>query len=59
VGTLLGEAGVNVASWNQARRGSGGEALAAIAVDQSIANGLRTRLEQLPDLLEVRVVNFG
>lgn len=61
VGTVLGEAGVNIASWHQARSGpgSGGEALAAITVDQSVANGVRIQLEQLPDLLEVRIAHFG
>jgi D-3-phosphoglycerate dehydrogenase len=59
VGTILGEAGVNVASWHQGRTASGGEALAAIAVDQSVANGVRTHIEQLPDILQVRIVDFG
>ncbi len=59
VGTILGEAGVNVASWHQARSGATGEALAAIAVDQSVADAVRGRLEQLPDILEVRVAHFG
>ncbi len=61
VGTVLGEAGVNIASWHQARAGAGGggEALAAIAVDQSVANSVRSQLEQLPDLIEVRIAHFG
>ena len=60
VGTVLGEAGVNIASWHQARGGSaGGDALAAITVDQPPANGVRERLEKLPDILQVRVAGFG
>jgi D-3-phosphoglycerate dehydrogenase len=60
VGTLLGEGGVNVASWHQARSGTpGGEALAAITVDQPVADGLRGQLEKLPDILQVRLANFG
>ena len=60
VGTLLGEGGVNVASWHQARGGTpGGEALAAITVDQPVADGLRGQLERLPDILQVRLANFG
>lgn len=60
VGTVLGEAGVNIASWHQARGGSaGGDALAAITVDQPPANGVRERLEKLPDILQVRFAGFG
>jgi len=60
VGTILGEAGVNVGSWHQARGGTpGGVALAAITVDQAPADGVRERIEQLPDLLEVRLAYFG
>jgi D-3-phosphoglycerate dehydrogenase len=60
VGTVLGEAGVNVASWNQARGdAAGGEALAAITVDQPVADGVRVQLERLPDILQVRLANFG
>jgi D-3-phosphoglycerate dehydrogenase len=59
VGTILGEAAVNIASWHQARGATAGQALAAIAVDQSLPQGARDRLQQLPDILEVRIVNFG
>jgi D-3-phosphoglycerate dehydrogenase len=59
VGTILGEAGVNVASWHQARREVGSDALAAITVDQAIAPGVREGLERLPDVLQVRVAHFG
>jgi D-3-phosphoglycerate dehydrogenase len=59
VGTILGEAGVNVASWHQARGGAGSDALAAITVDQAIAPEVREGLERLPDVVQVRVANFG
>jgi D-3-phosphoglycerate dehydrogenase len=60
VGTVLGEAGINVGSWNQARRGTPGtEALAAITVDQPLTNGVRERLAREPDILQVRLAHFG
>ncbi|MGE5156378.1 MAG: ACT domain-containing protein, partial [Betaproteobacteria bacterium] len=59
VGTILGEAGVNVASWHQARGAAGGDALAAITVDQPVAASVRKQLEQLPDIRQVRFANFG
>ena len=59
VGTMLGECGVNIASWHQGRDAREGEALAAITVDQPPVDEVRARLAQLPDILEVRVANFG
>jgi D-3-phosphoglycerate dehydrogenase len=56
---MLGESGVNIASWHQGRDAHAGEALAAITVDQPPGDAVRARLEKLPDILEVRVANFG
>lgn len=59
VGTLLGESGINIGSWHQARDAGPGQALAAITVDQPPVDGVRRRIEQLPDVLEVRLAHFG
>src|SRR5690606_2512334 len=37
VGTLLGEAGVNIAEYHQARLEAGGEALAAVQIDTTVS----------------------
>ena len=66
VGTVLGSAGINIASYHQARRsapGAGGEggghnALAAINVDQALTNGVLDKLQTLPDVVDVRLANF-
>lgn len=58
VGTLLGDAGVNIAEYHQARLAQGGEALAAIAVDAPLTDELRARLLALPDVLSATVVDF-
>ena len=50
VGSVLGDAGVNIAEYHQARLEAGGEALAAIAVDGAIE---RAVIERLADLDEV------
>jgi len=56
VGTALGDAAVNIASYYQARRGgSGSEALAGIVVDQVPASDVLERLTKLPEVSEVRV----
>jgi D-3-phosphoglycerate dehydrogenase len=60
VGTALGSAGINIASYHQARRATPGqEALAAINVDQALTNGVLGELQRLPDVLDVRLAYFG
>ncbi len=60
VGTLLGQAGINIGSYHQARRSAPGtDALAAITVDQPLTNGVLEHLGQAPDVLEVRLAYFG
>jgi len=58
VGTLLGEAGVNIAEYRQARLAQGGEALAAVSVDGGVGEDVKRRLLELPDVRSVTVVSF-
>lgn len=58
VGTLLGDAGVNIAEYHQARLAQGGEALAAVSVDGVVDDATRARLLQIPEILTVAVVRF-
>ena len=58
VGTLLGDAGVNIAEDHQARLAQGGEALAAISVDGTVGAGVREALLKLPDITSATVVHF-
>jgi D-3-phosphoglycerate dehydrogenase len=50
VGTVLGDAGVNIAEYHQARLEQGGEALAVISVDGDVSETSRRRLLALPDV---------
>ena len=50
VGTLLGDARVNIAEYHQARLAQGGEALAAISVDGTVGASVRAPLLELPDV---------
>ena len=60
VGTLLGQAGINIGSYHQARRAAPGtDALAAITVDQALTNGVLDHLAKAPDVLDVRLAYFG
>ncbi len=58
VGTILGNAGVNIAEYHQARLAEGGEALAAIAVDGAAHRELRQRLLEVPEVQSATVVSF-
>ncbi|HEX5576990.1 MAG TPA: phosphoglycerate dehydrogenase [Gemmatimonadaceae bacterium] len=59
VGTLLGDAHVNIAEYHQARLREGGEALATVSVDGEIAESVRKRLLELPDVTSATVVNLA
>jgi len=58
VGTALGNAKVNIAEYHQARLAQGGEALAVIAVDGNVGQGVRDVLLGLPDVLTATIVQF-
>lgn len=59
VGTLLGEAGVNIAEYHQARLAQGGQALAAVSVDGDVSESIRESLLRLPDVSSASVVCFN
>jgi len=58
VGTKLGEAGINIAEYHQARLLQGGDALAAISVDDAVSAELGRALLELPDVRSATVVCF-
>jgi len=60
VGTVLGEAAINVSAYHQSRGGPGSmEALATIVVDQPPASAVVAQLSELADVLEVTVANLN
>ena len=58
LGTTLGEAGVNIATFHLGRREAGGEAVALVSVDGHIARELVARLEALPGVKRVKPLRF-
>jgi D-3-phosphoglycerate dehydrogenase len=54
VGTLLGEARINIGEYHQARMEAGGDALAAITVDGKLPHDVVDKLRALPEVLDVR-----
>ncbi len=59
VGTVLGDAGVNIAEYHQARLEQGGEALALITVDGAISEESRRRLLALSDVRFATILTFA
>jgi D-3-phosphoglycerate dehydrogenase len=59
VGTLLGDAGVNIAEYHQARLSVGGDALAAVSVDGEITAAVRKKLLDLPDVQSATAIDLS
>jgi len=58
VGTLLGNAGINIAGYHQARLGAGGEALAVVSLDARVDAAVLDSLGRLPEVHSVRQVQL-
>ncbi len=58
LGTALGEAGINIATFNLGRRAAGGEAVALVAVDGEVPSGVIDELKALPGVREVVPLHF-
>jgi D-3-phosphoglycerate dehydrogenase len=59
VGTLLGEAGVNIATMAVSRNRPGGNALMALTIDNPLPPELIERLRSEPGFVEVRFIRLG
>lgn len=58
VGTVLGEAQINIAEYHQARLAQGGDALAAVSVDGAVSDDVQTALLEIPGVRTATVVTF-
>ncbi|MDP8912881.1 MAG: phosphoglycerate dehydrogenase, partial [Pseudomonadota bacterium] len=58
LGTSLGEAGINIGTFNLGRRAAGGEAIALVSVDSPIGASLVKELKALPGVREVKPLRF-
>lgn len=58
LGTALGEAGINIATFNLGRRAAGGEAVALVAVDDPVTPDVVARLCALEGVREVVPLSF-
>ena len=58
LGTALGEAGINIATFNLGRRAAGGEAVALVSVDGEVAPDVVQTLCRLEGVREVVPLSF-
>ncbi len=58
LGTLLGEAAINIASFHLGRQAEGEDAIAIVGVDQVVPESIQQRLRALPHVRYVKVLTF-
>jgi D-3-phosphoglycerate dehydrogenase len=58
LGHLLGEAGVNIATFNLGRVAAGDDAIALVGIDQAPGAELIAKIQALPHVKEVRALKF-
>ena len=57
-GSVMGDAGVNIATFNLGRERAGGDAIAIVAVDDRVPDGVLEKVAALPQVLRVRRLSF-
>jgi len=58
VGSVLGEAGLNIANFNLGRVAAGGDAVCLIEVDAEVPADVVAKLEALPNVVQVKPLKF-
>ena len=59
IGTLLGETGINIGTFNLGRRSAGGEAVLLLSVDSPVPNTVIDQARALPDVKRVKALKFA
>jgi D-3-phosphoglycerate dehydrogenase len=58
LGMMLGEAGVNIATFNLGRVAADEDAIALVGIDQAPDAGLLAKIQALPHVKEARALTF-
>jgi len=58
LGTVLGEAGVNIATFHLGRERSGGDAIALLEVDDPVGDEILAKLTSLPNVVQAKRLAF-
>jgi len=57
-GSIMGEADVNIATFNLGREKAGGDAIAVVAVDACVSEAVLAKVSALPQVVRVRRLAF-
>jgi D-3-phosphoglycerate dehydrogenase len=57
-GTVMGEAGVNIATLNLGRDQPGGDAICMVAVDEPVTEAVLAKVRALPQVVRVNRLQF-
>ena len=58
LGTLLGQSGINIASFHLGRTRSGGDAIALLKLDQGVTEDVLAKVKSLPHVRQARTLAF-
>jgi D-3-phosphoglycerate dehydrogenase len=58
LGTVLGDAGLNIATFQLGRNKPGGDAIALVEVDQAVPADVLVKVTQLPNVVQAKALNF-
>jgi D-3-phosphoglycerate dehydrogenase len=58
IGMLLGEAGVNIATFNLGRDSAGGKAIALMGIDETIESRVLEKIRALPNVMRASLLRF-
>jgi D-3-phosphoglycerate dehydrogenase len=58
LGTVLGEAGVNIATFHLGRTAPGADALAIVAVDERVPDAVLERVRRIPHVVQAELLSF-
>lgn len=58
IGSILGDAGVNIATFHLGRADAGGDAIALISIDEALTPNLLAKLQELPQIKQIKSLTF-
>jgi D-3-phosphoglycerate dehydrogenase len=58
LGTVLGDAGLNIATFQLGRTAAGGDAIALVEVDQAVPSEVLAQVAALPNVVQAKALNF-